>query len=93
MSYMTYSTLPIRTAADLGTRIALARKSAGATSTAVSRRANRSRDILYRLERGEDVSVSSLLDIVRAIGYQLELVPARLPTLDEVRDRFAENES
>ena len=88
---MTY-TNPIRTLADLGARVALARKTAGITATAAARQSKRSRDILHRLERGEDVSVSSLLDILRAIGYQIELTPARLPTLAEARQRFSDDE-
>lgn len=93
MSRVPYSTRPIRTLTDLGARVAQVRESARATATSVSQRSNRSRDILYRLERGEDISVSSLLDIVRAIGCQLELVPARTPTLEEVQERFSEDES
>ena len=89
---MSYTGRPIRTLADLGERVAQARKAAGATATAVARQSKRSRDILHRLERGEDVSVSSLLDILRAIGCQLELTPARMPTLDEVRERFSDDD-
>jgi transcriptional regulator with XRE-family HTH domain len=85
---MTYKSDPIRTLADLGKAVSRARESQGLTATAVARRAGRSRDILYRLERGEDVSASSLLDLLQAMGHQLALVPARLPTLDEARKRF-----
>ena len=88
MSY----TNPIRTLTDLGARVAQVRKAAGITATAVARQSRRSRDILHRLERGDDVSVSSLLDILSAIGYQIELAPARLPTLDEARQRFADED-
>jgi HTH-type transcriptional regulator / antitoxin HipB len=89
---MSYESLSVRTLSDLGARIAQARRTAGVTATAVSKQSKRSRDILHRLERGDDVSVSSLLDILQAIGYQLELTPARAPTLAEVRERFAEDE-
>lgn len=89
---MTYTSGSIRTLADLGARIAQTRRAAGVTATAVSQRSKRSRDILHRLERGDDVSVSSLLDILQAMGYQLELTPARAPTLAEVRERFSEDE-
>ena len=88
---MSYKFRPIRTLSDLGARVAQARKADGNTATSIARQANRSRDILHRLERGEDVSVSSLLDILRAIGVRLELTPARPPTLDEVKERFAED--
>lgn len=85
-------TQPIRTLADLGARVAQVRKAGGMAATAVARQSKRSRDILHRLERGEDVSVSSLLDILSAIGYQIELAPARLPTLDEARARFSDED-
>ena len=89
---MSYTSDSIRTLSDLGTRVAKARRAAGATATAISQRSGRSRDILHRLERGDDVSVSSLLDILPAMGCQLELAPARAPTLAEVKRRFAEDE-
>lgn len=86
---MSYTQSSIRTLADLGLRVSQARRAAGITATAVSQRSGRSRDILHRLERGDDVSVSSLLDILQATGYQLELTPTRAPTLAEVQERFA----
>ncbi len=89
---MSYTLRPIRTLSDLGARIALARREAGITATAVSKQSGRSRDIVHRLERGDDVSVSSLLDILQAMGCQLELTPARAPTLAEVQARFAEED-
>jgi HTH-type transcriptional regulator / antitoxin HipB len=89
---MTYTSSAIQTLADLGLAVTAARKAAGLTATEVARRAGRSRDILYRLERGEDVSASSLIDLLQAIGQQLSLAPARLPTLDEARARFAEDD-
>ena len=89
---MSYISGSIRTLADLGARVAQARRAAGVTATAISQRSKRSRDILHRLERGEDVSVSSLLDILQAMGCQLELTRARAPTLAEVRERFTEDE-
>ncbi|HKX40334.1 MAG TPA: helix-turn-helix domain-containing protein [Burkholderiaceae bacterium] len=89
---MSYTSYPIRTLADLGARVAQARKATGTTATAVARQSKRSRDILHRLERGDDVSVSSLLDILSAMGYQIELTPTRLPTLDEARDRFSDDD-
>lgn len=78
---------------ELGRSVAEARSNGGLTATAVARKSGRSRDILHRLERGEDVALSSLLDILQAIGCRIELVPARAPTLAEVRARFAEDAS
>jgi DNA-binding phage protein len=58
----------------------------------VARRSGRSRDILHRLEGGQDVSVSSLLDILRAMNLSLSLVPAGTPTMEEVRERFGDDD-
>lgn len=82
----------IRTLEDLGAAVAGLRKAQRLSATSVAAKAGRSRDILYRLERGADVSVSSLLDVLRSIGYQIDLTPARSPTLEEVRDRFADDD-
>jgi len=48
--------------------------------------------ILHRLERGEDITLSSLFDILRACGLSLQLVSAGLPTLAEMRQRFSQDD-
>jgi HTH-type transcriptional regulator/antitoxin HipB len=81
----------IRLPADLGQAVHQARKARGLKATAIAERAGRARSILYRLERGEDVSVAALLDILRAMGLGLRVEPLGPPTLAEVRRRFAED--
>lgn len=76
---------------DLGEAIHAARKASGLKATDIARRSGRARNVLYRLERGEDVTVASLLDILRAMSLGLRLEPAAPPTLDDVRRRFAED--
>jgi HTH-type transcriptional regulator/antitoxin HipB len=83
----------IQLAADLGTAIRAARTQSGLTATEVARRAGRSRDILYRLERGDDVTVAALLDILRALGCALRLERAERPTLEDIQRRFAEDDA
>lgn len=78
----------LRLPADLGAALKAHRQQQGLTAVDVATRAGRSRDILYRLERGEDVTVSALMDILRAQGLSLALQPAGLPTLDEMQRRF-----
>ncbi len=82
----------IKTLSALGEAVRQSRKDQGQSATAIASRAGRSRDILYRLEKGQDVSVSALLDILRAAGYAIQLTPAGLPTLEEMRQRFGEPE-
>ncbi|WP_327574691.1 helix-turn-helix transcriptional regulator [Roseateles sp.] len=78
----------IRLPSDLGAAVRSHRQQLALTAVDVAARAGRSRDILYRLERGEDVTVSALLDILRALGLSLALQPAGMPTLAEMQRRF-----
>lgn len=82
----------IRLAGDLGTAIRQARKEAGLKATDVARDAGRSRDVLHRLERGDDVTVASLMDILRAMGLVLRIEKAGLPTLAEMQQRFGQSD-
>jgi HTH-type transcriptional regulator/antitoxin HipB len=82
----------LRLPQDLGAALRQARKAAGLTATEVAQRSGRSRDVLHRLERGDDVNLSSLFDILRACGLSLQLVSAGLPTLAEMRQRFAQDD-
>ena len=79
----------IRLPADLGQAIRAARKSARLKTTDIARASGRSRDILNRLERGQDVTVASLLDILASMGLALRLERSGLPTLQEMQQRFA----
>lgn len=79
----------IRLPIDLGAAIKLARKEAGLKTTDIARHAGRSRDVLHRLERGDDVTVASLLDILRAMGLALRIEKAGLPSLAEMTQRFS----
>jgi HTH-type transcriptional regulator/antitoxin HipB len=45
--------------------------------------------VLNRLERGEDVTVASLMDILRVMGLTLRLERAGLPSLAEMTARFS----
>ena len=79
----------IRLPADLGQAIRAARKSARLKTTDIAKASGRSRDILNRLERGQDVTVASLLDILASMGLALRLERSGLPTLQEMQHRFA----
>lgn len=79
----------IRHLSDLGPQLRSLRKAAGLRTVDIAARSGRSRDVLNRLERGEDVSLSSLMSILAAMGLALEIVPAGPPTLAEMSRRFA----
>ena len=82
----------LRLAKDLGAAIKAHRKSQKLKTTDIAAHAGRSRDVLNRLEKGEDITVHSLFDLLRAMGLTLKLEKAGLPTLDEMRRRFAEDD-
>ena len=82
----------IRLPSDLGLAIRQARKAQRLKAVDVAERAELSRDVLHRLERGEDVTVASLLDLLRAMDLCLRLDRAGLPTLEEMQARFAQDE-
>lgn len=80
----------IRLPKDFGHAVKCARQELGIKTTDIARHSGRSRNILNRLERGEDVNVSSLMDILAAMGLVLRIERAGLPTLDEMTARFAD---
>ena len=79
----------IRLPTDLGQAIKSARKAARLKTTDIAKASGRSRDVLNRLERGQDVTVASLMDILASMGLALRLERAGLPTLQEMQQRFA----
>lgn len=81
----------IKTPQMLGTAFRTMRSEAGFTPTQIAARSGRSRDILYRLEAGKDISVSALLDLLRATGHAIQIVPAGIPTMEQMRAMFKED--
>ena len=79
----------LRSPTDLGQAVKAARKRGKLKATQIAGHAGRARNVLYRLERGDDITVASLMDILRAMGLTIRLEPLGLPTLEEVRSRFA----
>jgi HTH-type transcriptional regulator/antitoxin HipB len=81
----------IKTPQMLGTAFRTMRSEASFTPTQIAARSGRSRDILYRLEAGKDISVSALLDLLRATGHAIQIVPAGIPTMEQMRAMFKED--
>lgn len=80
-----------RTLSDIGVQVRQLRRSQKMTTEQIAMKSGRSRDVLNRLERGKDVSLSSLLAILGAMGHGIALVRAGEPTLEEMRKRFAQD--
>jgi transcriptional regulator with XRE-family HTH domain len=77
---------------ELGALLKTRRESAGLSKTRLAERAGKVREVIYRLEAGEDVTVSSLLAVLAALGLTMQIGKAGPPTLQEVADRFARDE-
>ncbi|MGJ7497317.1 helix-turn-helix domain-containing protein [Variovorax sp. RT4R15] len=82
----------IRLPQELGNAIKLERKARKLKATDIANRSGRARNVLYRLERGEDVTVGSLLDILRAMGLTIRLERLGMPSLEDVQRRFAQDD-
>lgn len=83
----------LRLPIDLGRAVKAVRQAARLKTTDIARASGRSRDVLNRLERGQDVTVASLMDILASMGLALRLERTGLPTLEEMRQRFAADDS
>lgn len=82
----------IRLLSELGPLLKSRREAAGLSKTELAQRAGKVREVIYRLESGEDVTVSSLLAVLGALGLALQVVKAGMPTMQEVADHFAQDE-
>ena len=83
----------IQTLTELGQAVRSSRLAAGLTTVEVAKGSGRSRDVLHRLENGQDVSASSLLAILAAMQQRIELASVTRPTLGDMQRRFAHLQS
>lgn len=82
----------LRTPSDLAQALQAQRKVQGLSVTAAAERAGKTRDVIYRLENGEDVTVASLMALLGALGLALRLEKAGMPSLQDVQKRFGSDE-
>lgn len=78
----------IRLPDELGRQLAERRRARGLSKSELAQRAGKVREVVYRLEAGEDSTVSSLLAVLGALGLALRLEPVGLPSAQEVARRF-----
>lgn len=78
----------VRLADELGHQLLKRRKALGLSKSELAQRAGKVREVVYRLEAGEDTTVSSLLAVLAALGLALRLEPVGLPSAEEVARRF-----
>ena len=82
----------IRLPDELGRLLKAQRETAGLSKKELAQRAGKVREVIYRLEAGEDVTVSSLLAVLAALGLALRVDKAGLPSMQEVAARFADED-
>ena len=82
----------IRLQDELGRELKRRREAARLSKSDLAQRAGKVREVIYRLEAGQDVTVSSLLAVLAALGLALRIDEAGLPTMAEVAARFAEDD-
>lgn len=81
-----------RLPSELGDLLRERREHLGLSKKMAAERAGRVREVIYRLERGQEASVSSLFDLLRALNLVIRIEPAGLPTLEEVATAFQRDE-
>lgn len=78
----------IRLPDELGAQLRLQRKALGLSKVELAQRAGKVREVIYRLEAGQEASVSSLFAVLGALGLALRVERAGLPTAEEIARRF-----
>jgi HTH-type transcriptional regulator / antitoxin HipB len=78
--------------AELGAQVVERRRQMGLRKKGLADRAGKVPEVIYRIEAGQDVTMSSLVDALRVLGLKLALVPAGIPSLEDVAKAFNEDE-
>ena len=82
----------IRLPDELGKQLRLRREALGMSKSELAERAGKVREVIYRLEAGEDTTVSSLMAVMSALKLVMQVTPAGLPTAAEVARRFLDED-
>ena len=82
----------IRLQDELGTLLRQRREALGMTKSDLASRAGKVREVVYRLEAGEDTTISSLMAVLGALKLVIRLEPTGLPSAAEVARRFQDED-
>jgi transcriptional regulator with XRE-family HTH domain len=82
----------IRLQAELGQAIKAARLEAKLSITEVAAKSGRVRDVIYRIEAGQDTSLASLFAVLSVLKLRVRLEKLGRPTLEQVEERFGAQE-
>lgn len=89
---MQVMTSNIRLLDELGAQLRTQRISLKLSKSELATRAGKVREVVSRLEDGNDTTVSSLLAVLGALGLALRLETVGLPSAKEVARRFLEDD-
>ncbi|MEX1167154.1 MAG: helix-turn-helix domain-containing protein [Hydrogenophaga sp.] len=78
----------IRLPDELGAQLRQRRETLGLSKSQLAEKAGKVREVIYRLEAGEDTTVSSFLAVLSALGLSIRLEKAGLPSAADVARRF-----
>lgn len=77
---------------DIGLILKEHRETQGLSKTELATLSNRVREVIYRLEAGQESTVSSLMTVTRALGLRIRFERAGMPTMEELAERFARDD-
>jgi transcriptional regulator with XRE-family HTH domain len=93
MANMQAMTDNIRLPDELGQQLRARREALGLSKSALAEKSGKVREVIYRLEAGEDSTVSSLLAVMGALGFVMRMERAGLPSASEVAARFMDDDN
>ncbi len=82
----------VRLPDELGHQLRERRELIGMRKSELAEKAGKVREVIYRLEAGEDATVSSLMAVLGALGLAMRLEPVGLPSAQDVARRFQDDD-
>ena len=82
----------IRLPDELGRQLRERREALGMSKSELAEKAGKVREVVYRLEAGQDTAVSSLISVLGVLGLAMRLDRVGLPSAEEVARRFQEDD-
>lgn len=82
----------IRLPDELGEQLRQQREALGMSKSELAAKAGKVREVVYRLEAGDDTTVSSLMAVLGALGLALRIERVGLPSAQDVARRFQDDD-
>ena len=78
---------------ELGEQLRAQREARGMSKSELAAKAGKVREVIYRLEAGEDTTVSSLMAVLGALGLGMRLERVGLPSAKDLARRFQDDDA